>query len=331
MKLSEVINESGLIEEMNRICGTTNNIYSKKSKIARLNNALDRYFSIAFSADRRGSFDDINNTSAPIESQTLVTATNKYKFSAFTNEIQNVLRMSVLNGQGLEVPLKHEVMDDIINFGEQYKTTVTGTPEYWTRLGDYVYLRPCPLTGNFTAALGLKAYVERTSTKFDFNTITSISNGANALITAPVVHGLVAGDTVIFETDGALPTGLTADTVQYFVIAAGLTTVAFEVSTTLGGAAVTTSSAGSGNHTFVKTSKVPGIPSIHHTYLARHASIPFLMEKSLPQLNSILKLVGSDNPQDPFYGGDELAIKKHFANREKDIDLVIEPEVIESV
>ena len=42
MKLSEVINESGPVQEINRICGTTNNIYSIKSKIARLNNALDR-------------------------------------------------------------------------------------------------------------------------------------------------------------------------------------------------------------------------------------------------------------------------------------------------
>lgn len=320
-KLSEVINDSGLIEEINRICGTTNSIYSKKSKISRINNALDRYFTLAFSASRRGIFDDINNTSEPIETQTLVTATNKYKFSNFTNEILNVLKMSVLNGEGLEVPLTHETIDDICNFGEQYKTTVTGTPQYWTRFGDYIYVRPCPLTGNFTATNGLKAYVERTSTKFDFKTITSISNGANALVTAPVAHGLVAGDTVIFETDGALPTGLTADTVQYYVIAAGLTTVAFEVSTTLGGTAVTTSSAGSGNHTFVKTSKSPGIPTIHHEYLARHASLPFLVEKQVAQKNDIANLIQQD----------EASIIKYFANREKDLDFRLQAEVIQSI
>lgn len=321
MKLSEKIQESGLTEEINRICSTSNAIYSIKAKVSRLNNALDRYFHLAFKADRRGSFDDINQSASPIETQTLVTATNKYKFSAFTNEIQNVLRMAVLNGAGLEVPLTHEVMDDITNFGEQYKTSVTGTPQFWTRFGDFVYLRPCPLTGNFTAALGLKAYVERTSTKFEFLPVITISNGASALVTAAAVHGLSAGDTVVFETDGALPTGLTADTVQYFVIAAGLTTTAFEVSTTLGGSAVTTSSGGSGNHTYIKTSKVPGIPSIHHEYLARHASLPFLIEKKSEIKNDIAQLIIQD----------EGSITQYFANREKDLENVLEAEVIESI
>lgn len=329
MKLSEVINESGLVQEINRICGTTNSIYSIKSKIARLNNALDRYFTIAFSVDRRGSFDDINNTNAPIETQTLITATNKYKFSAFTNEIQNILRMSVLNGSGLEVPLVHETIDDITNFGEQYKTTVAGTPQYWTRFGDYIYLRPCPLTGNFTAALGLKAYVERTSTKFNFQSFT-VTLATPAVFTS-VGHGLSIGDTVVLETDGALYTGLTADTVQYFVVASGFTVDVFQLSLTLGGTAVNTSGSQSGNHTFVKTSKTPGILSNHHIYLARHASIPFLIEKQLSQLQGIMKLVGSDNPQDPYFGGDELSIKRYFANREKDIDLIIKPEIIESI
>lgn len=61
-------------------------------------------------------------------------------------------------------------------------------------------------------------------------------------------HGLQAGDQVIFQTTGALPTGLTAGT-TYFVLTAGLTASAFEVSTTAGGAAVNTSGTQSGTHT----------------------------------------------------------------------------------
>lgn len=60
-------------------------------------------------------------------------------------------------------------------------------------------------------------------------------------------HGLVAGNKVIFSTTGALPTGLTAGT-TYYVIAAGLTADAFQVSTTAGGSAVNTSSSQSGVH-----------------------------------------------------------------------------------
>lgn len=61
-------------------------------------------------------------------------------------------------------------------------------------------------------------------------------------------HGLVAGSVLIFTTSGALPTGLTAGT-PYYVIAAGLTANDFEVSATLGGAAVNTSGSQSGTHT----------------------------------------------------------------------------------
>jgi hypothetical protein len=54
-----------------------------------------------------------------------------------------------------------------------------------------------------------------------------------------VAHGLAADDRVIFEVVEGLsvPAGLTAGTI-YFVIATGLTTDAFRVATTSGGAAV---------------------------------------------------------------------------------------------
>jgi hypothetical protein len=62
-------------------------------------------------------------------------------------------------------------------------------------------------------------------------------------------HGLEVDDAVMFATDGALPTGLTPGT-TYYVISTGLTANAFEVSTSIGGAAVNTSGTQSGNHTF---------------------------------------------------------------------------------
>jgi hypothetical protein len=50
---------------------------------------------------------------------------------------------------------------------------------------------------------------------------------------------LVAGDTIYFETTGALPTGLAINT-NYFVIPTGLTTNTFQISATRGGAAINT-------------------------------------------------------------------------------------------
>jgi len=62
---------------------------------------------------------------------------------------------------------------------------------------------------------------------------------------------------IVPTTNGALPTGLTAGT-TYFVIAAGLTANAFEVSTTVGGAAVNTSGTQSGTHTMTQHTTVRG-------------------------------------------------------------------------
>lgn len=70
-------------------------------------------------------------------------------------------------------------------------------------------------------------------------------------------HGLTEGMPVVFSTTIALPTGLTAGT-TYFVIAAGLTADAFEVSTSLGGAAVNTSGTQSGTHTVTQHNTVRG-------------------------------------------------------------------------
>jgi len=64
-------------------------------------------------------------------------------------------------------------------------------------------------------------------------------------------HGFVAGSQVIFSTTGALLTGLTVAT-PYYVISAGLTSGAFEVSATLGGSAINTSGTQSGVHSVAK-------------------------------------------------------------------------------
>ena len=83
-------------------------------------------------------------------------------------------------------------------------------------------------------------------------------------------HGLGAGDTVVFTTTGALPTGLSVNTV-YYVISAGLTSDEFEVSATLGGSAINTSGSQSGTHSISYASKtisssLDGAPAFIRTH-----------------------------------------------------------------
>lgn len=80
----------------------------------------------------------------------------------------------------------------------------------------------------------------------------TITNASPGVVTW-TNHNLSVNQPVVFTTTGGLPTGLTAGT-TYYVIAAGLTSGAFEVAATPGGAAINTSSAGSGTHTGTSTS-----------------------------------------------------------------------------
>lgn len=87
--------------------------------------------------------------------------------------------------------------------------------------------------------------------------LTSISNASPCVITLNS-HGMSIGDPVVFSTTGSLPTGLTVGTV-YYVISAGFTANAFQVSATAGGVAINTSSAGSGTHSY--TAHYSAIPT----------------------------------------------------------------------
>jgi len=75
----------------------------------------------------------------------------------------------------------------------------------------------------------------------------SVSINSPAVVTANA-HGLQVGDQVYFTTTGALPTGMSPNTL-YYVIAAGYGANSFEFSASRGGAAVNTSGSQSGTHT----------------------------------------------------------------------------------
>jgi hypothetical protein len=127
------------------------------------------------------------------------------------------------------------------------------------------------------------------------------------LVTTTAAHGLVAGDAVIFETQGTLNTGLTADTV-YYVIATGLTTDDFEVSTTPGGSAVTTSSTGS-NCYFLKLNTTPGIMETHIPHLLTYVEKIYLNDNEKKLLGTL--------PSDVMLA--EKKIKEDYYDREKDV------------
>ena len=96
---------------------------------------------------------------------------------------------------------------------------------------------------------------------------------ASPAIFSATAHNLVPGDTIIFETTGALPTGLSVDTsgIKYIVLANKMTDDAFTVSSgavnasgVIGSLGVltplNTSGTQSGTHTFLKLNSPRLVP-----------------------------------------------------------------------
>lgn len=96
----------------------------------------------------------------------------------------------------------------------------------------------------------------------------TISNASPAVVTE-ATHGRAIGDQIEFGTSGGLPTGLTVGT-TCFIISAGFGGSAYQVSLTSGGAAINTSSAGSGTHkvigTTINSAAYPGANAPGITY-----------------------------------------------------------------
>jgi len=93
----------------------------------------------------------------------------------------------------------------------------------------------------------------------------TISNASPAVITS-AAHTLQAGTQIRFTTTGTLPTGLSLLTTYYILAGTTLTKDSFTVSLTDGGAAINTSSAGSGTHTIRYTSGNDSIVCSNYVY-----------------------------------------------------------------
>jgi len=267
MKWYEPITQGGIIDEVDNLCNSTKNSYKLKKKIARGNEALDQYWFMAAEAAPQGTLDDTSNTSAPIETQNLVSGTNSYKISSFTNKVLQILKISVLDSNGFENDLRYIDFEDIEDFDEFFDTAVTGTPEYWTKLGDYIYIANTP---DYNSTNGLKCYVNRELSKLSYVSFTTTHATETINSTA---HGLSNGDAVILVSETTLPTGYSEDTLYYVV---GKTDDTFQVSLTIGGSAVAITSDGTGNHKFIKISVEPGIPVIHHPFIARYIAYKYM-------------------------------------------------------
>jgi len=188
MQYNSETNNQDIVSEIRQICGVDSNGYSIEAITRRVNEALYRYCVLAFQADGRWPFDDIGETSPPIDTQDLVSGTNRYKFDDFTEKIINLIKLEALDSNGNGIELKPETFDQIgqrapigtvsSTFEELYIQAQSGAPTHYCKYGDFIYLRPKP---NYNKTNGLVAYFNRPATTFSTSD-TTVTPGI------PVIH-----------------------------------------------------------------------------------------------------------------------------------------------
>jgi len=164
------------------------NVYPLKDITRDFDNKMDLYFGWAFKADGRWNFDDITQTSPPIDTQDLVSGTNRYKIATFTGKISKVIRAEVLNSAGKGLSLIPETLADLDRpsvghetgrvsgigtdtFQERYVNASSGVPTHYIKYGDFIYLRPNP---NYAYTAGLLIYFNRSATHLASTATTTV-------------------------------------------------------------------------------------------------------------------------------------------------------------
>lgn len=158
-----------IVDEINDTCASDNNNYPLTSKTRRVNAAMDRFFTLAFQADNRWAFDDINQTTAPLQSINLVSGTEKYALDTFTSEIIKVLRVEVLDSSGVSYVLTKLEEDYIDGQSLVRINTTAGQPLYYRLFGKYIYLYPKP---SYASTNGLSLYFSRNKSAFVYTDTT---------------------------------------------------------------------------------------------------------------------------------------------------------------
>lgn len=121
---------------------------------------------------------------------------------------------------------------------------------------------PAWATGNsyFVGSIVSSGGLLWTSVIPDKVAVFTVTAPATPAVFSLTAHGFVVGTPLTFSTTGALPTGLLPNMI-YYVITAGLTANAFEVSATNGGSAVNTTGSQSGVHTLTAGMNTGNTPS----------------------------------------------------------------------
>lgn len=169
MEFSNSTTEDGLIQEVDRICGSTDNTYSLKAKTARINQALDRFITLALQNDGTWEFDDTNQTDLPVGVTNLVSGQQDYSFNTAYLYIKKVL-VKDASGNWSELSSVGMTEESASNIWT-LPTGNSSTPVRYNKFANSILLDPIP---NYNSTGGLKIVFARNKVAFVSTDTTAV-------------------------------------------------------------------------------------------------------------------------------------------------------------
>ena len=177
MQLYNTTTKRGLVQEVHRLCDTTDTSYTRLDITARLNDAMEELVGEIITADGTWDYDDTNHTTLPRGKGNLVNAQSQYTFAS---EYLDIVAVDVLDTSNVYRKLKAFDPSQLGDLSpEEYfgvdgsGNLKTGFPEYYDKQGDSIFLYPAPSSTNVTLTNGLRVWFKRAPNAFTAASDTS--------------------------------------------------------------------------------------------------------------------------------------------------------------
>lgn len=170
-----------IIAEARRLVKATTSSYLTGDIVVSANRAEERITQIIRDSQGRWQWDDSNNEDLPIATTGLFANQQDYELDLSHYRIER-LELKGQNQINFSIKLKPFDISDV-HCMDVYNSGATGTPEYYDKIGNSLFLYPTP---NYTQQTSLKIFYERGPDYFT-DADTTKTPGFN-----PLFHRLVA-------------------------------------------------------------------------------------------------------------------------------------------
>lgn len=154
MEFNESSNFSGIVQDVDFICGTDATSFPLKDKARIGNKWMYKAVTDLIAIRGRFEFDDPNLTTLPITYKDLVAGQRDYDLP---EDLLILLAVEVIDNNGNYTRLKELDLSDLKNTITDYEDT-DGMPTHYDVSGDSVHLYPAPAEADVTLTNGLRVY-----------------------------------------------------------------------------------------------------------------------------------------------------------------------------